>query len=111
MIAASHPIPWLLVAALAAVTSLAGAETLGAGAIAGVYHCDYGCRLTDVDPTIEIDGESADCMNELGGLFRGRMLSDRTIACFNKRGALSADGTILRWDDGVVWRRLSALPH
>ena len=109
MIAALRKMAPLLFATLCAVPGLAGAPATGG--FAGVYHCDYGCRPTDVDPTIEVDGDAANCMSELGGLFRGRIVGDRRIACFNKRGALSADGTILRWDDGVVWRRMSGPPR
>lgn len=75
------------------------------GAMAGDYVCQYGCRLTDAAPSVAIDGETAICTNELGGIFRGRVLSDVSIACFNKVGALSRDGTTIHWSDGVIWKR------
>jgi len=77
----------------------------GIRSISGDYVCAYGCRPTDAPPSVEIDGNTAICMNELGGVYRGRVLSDNSIACFNKVGTLSADGQTLRWDDGVVWKR------
>jgi len=46
-------------------------------------------------------------MNELGGLYRGRAPTATSVLCFGKLGALSADGTILRWSNGVVWARLA----
>ena len=52
-----------------------------------------------------IDGAAAICMNEFGGLYRGRVLSEKSISCFNKTGVLAADGVTLRWSDGVVWKR------
>ncbi|MGD0722844.1 MAG: hypothetical protein ABR970_17560 [Roseiarcus sp.] len=95
-------------AVLALIAGLGPARADGAASIAGVYRCVYGCRMTDVDPGIEINGDAADCMNELGGLFRGRLLAADSIACFNKLGALSNDRTTIRWTDGVVWKRLPA---
>jgi hypothetical protein len=94
-------------AVLALVAGLGPARADGAASIAGVYRCAYGCRLTDVDPSIEVNGDAADCMNELGGLYRGRAPTRTSVLCFGKVGALSADGTILRWNNGVVWVRIS----
>ena len=73
--------------------------------ISGDYVCAYGCRLTDVNPSVAIDGGAADCMNELGGIFHGAVLSETSISCFNKVGVLMDDGVTLRWSDGVVWKR------
>jgi|SRR5471030_926636 hypothetical protein len=75
-------------------------------ALAGDYACAYGCRLTDAYPNIAINGSEAACMNEYGGLFRGRALSRTTIFCFNKIGVLQDDGDTIRWTDGVIWKRL-----
>ena len=71
----------------------------------GDYECVYGCRLTDASPSVAIEGAVANCMNELGGIYRGRVLSRTSIACFNKVGVLASDGVTLRWSDGVIWRR------
>jgi hypothetical protein len=77
-----------------------------AGALSGDYVCTYGCRLTDAPPSIAIDGDKANCTNEYGGLFHGRLLTDRSLSCFNKIGRLLEDGKTIEWADGVVWRRL-----
>jgi hypothetical protein len=73
--------------------------------MSGDYVCSYGCRLTDANPSVAIEGDRADCMNELGGIFRGRVLSETSISCFNKTGVLARDGVTLQWSDGVVWKR------
>jgi hypothetical protein len=77
-----------------------------AKSMSGEYACTYGCRPTDAPPTLRIDGEAAICTNELGGIFYGRLLDSRTISCFNKNGALAADGRTIHWDGGVVWTRV-----
>jgi hypothetical protein len=86
--------------ALIAGVSLASAQTLS-----GDYVCTYGCRLTDANPSIAVDGSVAICVNEFGGLFRGRVLSETSVSCFNKVGVLASDGVTLNWSDGVVWKR------
>ena len=94
-------------AAAAAVLLAAGfaARAEGAEPLDGLYVCEAGCRVTDAAPSITIDGDVALCTNELGGLYRGKRLSATTIACFNKIGALSADGATIVWNSGMVWRR------
>ena len=67
--------------------------------------CAYGCRPTDVNPSLEIKGAEADCMNELGGLYQGEALGPGRVACFRKEGRLSGDGMTLTWSDGVIWKR------
>ena len=74
-------------------------------AIAGDYLCASGCRLTDAPPSVEIIGQEAHCMSELGGIYYGRLLTDRSVSCFNKTGALSDDGTRILWSDGAIWKR------
>jgi hypothetical protein len=54
-----------------------------------------------------IKGNVASCTNELGGLYIGRVLTRKSVSCFNKIGRLSDDGKIIQWDDGVVWKRWS----
>jgi len=76
-----------------------------AAPLVGDYVCQYGCRLTDANPSVQIDGADAACMNEFGGLFRGKVLGPGAVACFRKIGRLSPDGLTLVWDDGVVWKR------
>ncbi|MCW6508901.1 hypothetical protein [Lichenifustis flavocetrariae] len=73
--------------------------------IAGDYLCASGCRLTDAPPSVEIIGQDAHCMSELGGIYYGRLLTDRSVYCFNKTGVLSDDGTRILWSDGAIWRR------
>jgi hypothetical protein len=89
--------------ALIADASLASAQT--APSLAGDYVCSYGCRLTDANPSVAVDGAAATCMNEFGGLFRGRVLSATSVSCFNKVGVLASDGVTLNWSDGVIWKR------
>lgn len=99
-----------LIAALAtAVASACPAFADDGGAsFSGDYVCNYGCRLTDGAPRIEVNGAEARCWNEFGGVFQGRLLGDNLLFCFNKLGALSQDGTTIRWDGGMIWRRLPA---
>jgi hypothetical protein len=99
---------WLSFLLIAGKAGAFPAHAQSAAAMSGDYECTYGCRLTDAAPSIAINGSDAACMNELGGLFRGHLLSDRSLVCFNKVGRLSEDGTIIRWADGVIWRRLPA---
>jgi ABC-type oligopeptide transport system substrate-binding subunit len=87
-------------AAIAAPTAAQAASPL-----TGDYVCAYGCRLTDANPGIAVKGDEADCVNELGGLFRGQVLGADAVACFRKIGRLSPDGLTLTWSDGVIWRR------
>jgi hypothetical protein len=93
----------LLFLSLAASLSAAAAPT--PASLSGDYVCTYGCRLTDANPSVAVDGGAAICMNEFGGLFRGRVLSETSISCFNKVGVLASDGITLNWSDGVVWKR------
>ena len=96
-----------LLAGLVVVLPLSPARWAQAAelSIAGEYHCRSGCRLTDAAPSVEIAGTVAQCMNELGGTFSGKVLSPTMIACFNKTGTLSKDGKTIEWSDGVVWAR------
>jgi hypothetical protein len=79
--------------------------------IAGAYICETGCRLTDAAPSVEIDGSHATCMNELGGIYHGTLLSADSVYCFGKVGKLSEDGKSIRWDSGMVWKRLPEPAH
>jgi len=90
---------------LAPIANLPPASAQSPASLSGDYVCTYGCRLTDANPSVAIDGVAANCMNEFGGLYRGRVLSEKSISCFNKTGVLAADGVSLRWSDGVVWKR------
>jgi hypothetical protein len=78
---------------------------LAASPLSGEYVCVEGCRLTDANPTLRVEGEVALCTNEFGGLFTGRALGGDKIACFNKVGVFAPDGVTLNWSDGVVWKR------
>ena len=92
-------------ALLALLGGLSSATAQTPPSLAGDYVCAYGCRFTDANPSVAIDGAVASCMNEFGGLYRGRVLSATSIACFNKVGVLASDGVTLNWSDGVVWKR------
>jgi hypothetical protein len=101
----AHKLRADLAIALSLVLPVFPAIAQGGASFSGDYVCAYGCRLTDASPSVEIDGDAAICMNELGGVYRGRLLTENSIACFNKVGTLSSDGTTIHWDDGVVWKR------
>jgi hypothetical protein len=94
-------------AAIAVLLLVADRSARGedAATLDGLYVCEAGCRVTDAAPSVQIEGDVALCTNELGGLFRGKRLSATTLACFNKIGALSADGAHIVWNSGMVWRR------
>jgi hypothetical protein len=95
----------LVVAAVTAAQVCPAAAESGR-TISGTYVCVYGCRVTDAAPSLQIEGNAAACTNELGGLYQGRMLTRTTLSCFNKTGAISADGRTIRWSDGVIWKRM-----
>lgn len=69
------------------------------------YVCVYGCRATDANPRLEIEGGVARCWNELGGLYVGEFIPPETLACFHKTGRLFESGARIEWSDGVLWRR------
>ena len=92
---------------LSLIAQVCCANAGGAQSISGDYVCAYGCRATDAAPSVQIDGDNAACMNELGGIFHGKVLTDHSISCFNKTGVLSVDGKTILWDGGIVWKRLS----
>lgn len=103
-----HRAPGLAVSLSVLLASPATAQSVSR--LAGDYVCAYGCRLTDANPSIEIKGGEAYCMNEYGGLFRGEALGPDVVACFRKTGRLSPDGLTLTWSDGVIWTRHGAAP-
>jgi hypothetical protein len=90
---------------LVLIANLPPASAQSSAPLSGDYVCAYGCRLTDANPSVAIDGAAAICINEFGGIYRGRVLSETSISCFNKTGVLAADGVTLQWSDGVVWKR------
>lgn len=69
------------------------------------YLCVYGCRQTDANPRLEIDGTVARCWNEFGGLYVGEFRPPDQVACFRKVGRLINGGARIEWTDGVIWRR------
>lgn len=91
----------MLLATIACPLPLAAADA----GLAGSYVCQSGCRVTDALPGIEIRGPGADCMNELGGVYNGRVLTARSVFCFNMVGTLSDNGETIQWSNGNVWRR------
>ncbi|MGO8799856.1 MAG: hypothetical protein ACLQE9_01135 [Roseiarcus sp.] len=94
-------------AAAIAAALLAGGAALAQGdPRSGDYQCVYGCRLTDAAPSVAIDGDRAVCGDEFGGLYFGKTLDARSIACFGKVGRLQPDGVTIEWDGGVVWRKI-----
>ena len=94
-----------LMIALPVAANVFQASAESGRSFSGAYRCQYGCRFTDAAPSLEIAGNVARCVNELGGLYVGRVLGRNAIWCFNKRGSLSASGQTIRWSDGVVWKR------
>jgi len=81
-----------------------------ASRLAGEWVCAYGCRLTDANPSVAVSGDEADCVNEYGGLFQGKVVAPGVVACFRKTGRLSADGLTITWSDGVIWKRHGPAP-
>ena len=69
------------------------------------YVCAYGCRATDANPRLEIEGDVARCWNELGGLYVGEFRPPDGVACFHKTGRILDGGARIEWSDGVLWRR------
>ena len=69
------------------------------------YVCAYGCRVTDANPRLEIEGGVARCWNELGGLYVGEFHPPDSLSCFRKTGRIRDGGARIEWSDGVVWRR------
>jgi len=82
-----------------------------ASRLAGDYVCVYGCRLTDANPSVTVKADEADCINEYGGLFQGKVMGPDVVACFRKTGRLSADGLTITWSDGVIWKRHGPAPN
>ena len=78
--------------------------------LTGDYVCAAGCRLTDANPSISAKNGEADCVNEYGGLFQGKLIGADGVACFRKTGRLSADGLTIIWSDGVIWKRHGPAP-
>jgi hypothetical protein len=99
-----------LIIAIAMAAQLSPAKAQSGASMSGVYDCVYGCRVTEAAPSVQIEGNAAVCANELGGIYQGRLLSRNSLYCFNKTGALSADGKTIRWDDGVIWKKMPAPP-
>jgi hypothetical protein len=69
------------------------------------YVCVYGCRPTDANPRLEIEGNVARCWNEIGGLYVGEFHPPDIVACFRKTGRILDGGARIEWSDGVRWRR------
>jgi hypothetical protein len=90
--------------AVALILSLSRAAMAGSP-LEGEYVCAYGCRATDANPSLTVHNDEVDCMNEFGGLFRGKLLSPTSVGCFHQTGRLGRDGTTLTWSNGVIWRR------
>jgi hypothetical protein len=92
--------------ALAAALILSLSRAAAAGSLLeGEYVCAYGCRTTDANPTLAVHGHEVDCMNEYGGLFRGKLLSRTSVGCFRQTGRLDRDGMTLTWTNGTIWKR------
>jgi len=69
------------------------------------YVCAFGCRQTDANPRLEIEGTVARCWNEIGGLYVGEFHPPDSISCFHKIGHILDGGARIEWSDGVLWRR------
>jgi hypothetical protein len=98
---------WIRLAlAVAGLAPALSASAQDGASLSGEYRCEYGCRLTDANPGLEIRGDNAACTNEYGGLYRGRLFADGSLHCFNKVGRPQPDGRTIRWDDGMIWTRI-----
>ena len=97
--------------ALGLGAALVPAASQSLSRLTGDYVCATGCRLTDANPSIRVKDAEADCVNEYGGLFQGKLIDANGVACFHKTGRLSADGVTLTWSDGVVWKRHGPAPR
>ena len=84
---------------------VAGSTVVEAATPSADYVCAYGCRVTDANPRLEIEGGVARCWNELGGLYVGEFWPPDRLACFHKTGRLLEGGARIEWSDGVLWRR------
>lgn len=69
------------------------------------YVCAYGCRQTDANPRLEIQGTVARCWNEFGGVYVGEFNPPDSVSCFRKTGRIISGGARIEWSDGVLWRR------
>ncbi len=97
--------------ALGLGAALVPAASQSLSRLTGDYVCATGCRLTDANPSIRVKDAEADCVNEYGGLFQGKLIGADGVACFHKTGRLSADGVTLTWSDGVIWKRHGPAPR
>ena len=88
-----------------ALILLLGCGAAAASPLDGEYVCAYGCRASDANPTLAVHGDAVDCMNEFGGVFRGKLLSRTSLACLRQTGVLGNDGITLKWTNGVIWKR------
>jgi hypothetical protein len=77
--------------ALGLGVALDAAASQSLSRLTGDYVCAYGCRLTDVNPSIAVNGGEVDCLNEYGGLFQGKLIG--------------ADGALLPQDRPAVGGR------
>jgi hypothetical protein len=89
----------------AALILLLSRAAAAASPLDGEYVCAYGCRATDANPTLAVHGDEVDCMNEFGGVFKGKLLSQASVACFRQTGVLGRDRATLTWTNGVIWKR------
>jgi hypothetical protein len=95
------PVRMLIAAAL--ILSLS--RVAAAAPLDGEYVCAYGCRASDANPTLAVHGDAVDCMNEFGGVFKGKLLNQTSVACFRQTGVLGRDGITLKWTNGMIWKR------
>jgi hypothetical protein len=94
-----------LSAGLVVVVSLAASRAQESASIAGRWRCDRFCFIWDTGASIKIDGEYAVCENERGDLSKGRLLTKRSVQCFDIVGQLSDDNESIEWSNGNLWRR------
>jgi hypothetical protein len=98
----------VLTVSLAGLAALVG--PLRAMNLVADFVCSYGCRQTDANPRLEIEGTVARCWNEIGGLYVGEFRLPDTVACFHKTGRIFGGGEGIDWSDGVQWRRKKSPP-
>ena len=88
----------VLIGSLAGLAALVG--PLRAMNLIAEFVCTYGCRQTDANPRLEIEGSVARRWNEIGGLYVGEFHMPDIVACFHKTGRMLDGGARIDWSDG-----------
>jgi hypothetical protein len=92
-------------AALLLAASLTTSQAQERAGLSGRWMCDRHCILYDTGASVAIDGESAICTNEVNEVSAGRLLTDRSLRCFDMVGQLADDNKSIQWNNGAEWIR------